>query len=340
MFTPNTINQVRGGFAHLHTTRFGPEGTVKGIPGQYGIPGNGGIPQDQENGGLPAFGIGNLAQLGSNCFLPSDEVSQTLQVTDDFTKIYGKHSFKMGIEYQNVKFSTLQPAWSHGQFNYNGAFTDIPNQGQTTGGVAQFVLPPQAAPATIGGAANPTGFNYSGGSEQTSTPRTSTRPTTRRSTSRRYFQDDWKMTPKLTLNLGVRWDYFGPINETNGGQANFVPSAVPGTPIGAPTFIIPGHGQRQPRMLSTTATCLPGARRLHRLHRSSGRRMASPCCQPIDGARACCRHRRATSLLASASPIKSTPKLVVRGGLGFFYNSFENQGYGPNIGENYPFVST
>ena len=33
-----------------------------------------------------------------------------------------------------------------------------------------------------------------------------------------------------------------------------------------------------------------------------------------------------------------TPKFVVRGGFGLFYNSFENQGYGPNIGENYPFV--
>ena len=33
-----------------------------------------------------------------------------------------------------------------------------------------------------------------------------------------------------------------------------------------------------------------------------------------------------------------TPKLITRGGLGWFFNSFENQGYGPNIGENYPFV--
>ncbi len=32
------------------------------------------------------------------------------------------------------------------------------------------------------------------------------------------------------------------------------------------------------------------------------------------------------------------PKMVARGGYGLFYNSFENQGYGPNIGENYPFV--
>ena len=150
VFNPNTINQVRGGFAHLHTTRFGPEGTDSGIPEQYGIQGIPQPPTDgQENGGLPAFGIGNLAQLGSNAFLPSDEVSQTLQVTDDFTKIYGRHSFKMGIEYQNVKFSTLQPAWSHGQFKYSGGFTDIPNLCQTTGGIAQMVLPPHAAATTI-----------------------------------------------------------------------------------------------------------------------------------------------------------------------------------------------
>jgi hypothetical protein len=32
------------------------------------------------------------------------------------------------------------------------------------------------------------------------------------------------------------------------------------------------------------------------------------------------------------------PNLVVRGGVGLFFNAFENQGYGPNIGENYPFV--
>ena len=74
---------MRGGFAHLHTTRFGPVGNQLGIPAQYGIMG---IPQVAENGGLPNFYIGNLTSLGSNNFLPSDEVSQTLQITDDFTK--------------------------------------------------------------------------------------------------------------------------------------------------------------------------------------------------------------------------------------------------------------
>ena len=131
---------ARGGWNHLHTTRFGPEGENLGLPEQYGIPG---IPQVPENGGLPTFAIQGLANLGSNNFLPSDEVSQTLQITDDFTKIYGQHNFKTGIEYQHVKFSTLQPAWSRGQFNFNGSFTDVPGTTSHASGIPQMVLLPQ-----------------------------------------------------------------------------------------------------------------------------------------------------------------------------------------------------
>lgn len=335
VFTPNTINQVRAGFAHLHTTRYGPEATVSGIPGQFGIANNGGIPQGQENGGLPAFSIGNLAQLGSNSFLPSDEVSQTIQITDDFTKIYGKHSFKMGIEYQNVKFSTLQPAWSHGQFNYGGGFTDIPNLSETTGGIAQMLLPPQAAPSTIDGKPNPDGYSWSGGSDQVYSSNIN-KTYDQKVYFATYFQDDWKVSPKLTLNLGVRWDYFGPINETNGGQANFVPFPVPGSPIGAPTFLMPASGKDN-RTLSTTADCLT---------------VLASCTGFLDllaqdGISLLETNRWGQGLVQTQKTniaprigfaYQVDPKLVVRGGVGLFYNSFENQGYGPNIGENYPFV--
>jgi hypothetical protein len=346
VFTPNTINQVRGGFAHLHTTRFGPEGTANGIPDKYNIPG---IPQGQENGGLPAFSIGNLAQLGSNSFLPSDEVSQTIQVTDDFTKIYGKHSFKMGIEYQHVKFSTLQPAWSHGQFQYNGGFTDIPNLSTTTGGIAQMLLPPEAAPGTINGNPNPNGFSYSGGSDGVYASNIN-KTYDAKTYFATYFQDDWKMSPKLTLNLGVRWDYFGPIDETNGGQANFVPTGIAARGLGAPTFLIPASGKDNrtlssghPSYTSTGGTTVPA---------SAGS------CQGIgcygftdllakDGIALYETNRYGQGLLQTQKTnfaprigfaYQVNPKLVARGGIGVFFNSFENQGYGPNIGENYPFV--
>src|SRR5580658_9035095 len=182
LFSPTTVNVARFGWDHLHTSRFGPEGSTYGIPAQYGIPD---IPQVDNNGGLPAFGFGGLSTLGANSFLPSDETTQTTQVVDDFSKVYGAHGFKMGVEYQHVVFNTLQPAWSHGQFDYNGSFTDIPNNNGSTTGIAQFVLPPTAA--TV-----PGGVNYSGGSDQVYASNIN-KTYDERLYIAAYLQDDWKV---------------------------------------------------------------------------------------------------------------------------------------------------
>jgi carboxypeptidase family protein len=330
VFNPNTINQVRAGFAHLHTTRFGPVGSQMGIPAQFGVSD---IPQVAENGGLPNYYISNLTNLGSNNFLPSDEVSQTIQVTDDFTKIYGQHSFKMGIEFQHVKFSTLQPAWSRGAWDYTSNFTDVPNQGSTTGGMAQMLLPPVAAPATIGGKANPNGFSYSGGPDSVYASNIN-KTYDEKVYLAEYFQDDWKMTPKLTLNLGLRWDYFGPINETNGGQANFVPIAEPERGIGSPTFIIPATGKDN-RSLSTNSSCQGiGCAGFVNLLQKDGIALD----ETNKYGQGLLQTQKTNFAPRVGLAYQVTKTLVARGGFGLFYNSFENQGYGPNIGENYPFV--
>jgi hypothetical protein len=311
-FSPTLINVVRAGLNYLHTTRVSPSSNdLSDLPGQFGVAG---IPQLQENGGLPAFGINGLQTLGSNAFLPSDEVSSTFQLTDDVTKILGKHTFKAGFEWQHVKFSTLQPPWSRGQFNFDGVYTDIPNNNHGNTGIAQLLLTPEAS--TVGGigyvggpngvfvsniSLTDNGKNYYGG----------------------YVQDDWKVTNKLTLNLGVRYDFFGLVLEHHGNQANFIPA---GPPTGGPMYIIP-TGPNAGNLSSGCATCFTD------LLAKDG--IALVTTDKYGKGLGNSQNSNFAPRFGFAYQVQ--PKLVVRGGFGLFYNGFENRGFSPNIGENYPF---
>ena len=309
VFSPTVVNVARVGLNYLRTTRTGPEGASKtDIPAQYGIKG---IPQGNLNGGLPAIGFGGLATMGSNAFLPSDEVSQTLQFTDDFTKIYGKHSFKMGVEYQHIHFATLQPAWSRGQFDYNGQFTDISQHNASNTGIAQFLLTPTLA--TV-----PNGVNYVGGTDGVFASNIS-KTNDAKNYFATYFQDDWKMSSKLTLNLGLRWDWFGLIYEQHGRQANWVPY---GPPKNTPMYLLPGNVDQS--TLSPAFVSQLAADNIQLKIGGYGLGLGRP--------------QKTNFAPRIGFAYQVTPKLVARGGFGLFYNAFENQGYGPNDGENYPFV--
>jgi Carboxypeptidase regulatory-like domain/TonB dependent receptor/TonB-dependent Receptor Plug Domain len=314
VFSPTAVNVARAGLNYLHTTRVSPAANqLTDIPSTFGIQG---IPQQHENGGLPAFGINGLTNLGSNAFLPSDEVSSTIQVTDDFTKIYGKHTFKMGFEYQHVKFSTLQPPWSRGEFDYNGDYTDVANVDGGSTGRAQFLLTPTAHNPAV-----TNGIDFVGGSTNIYASNISLTDNGK-NYSGAYVQDDWNVTPKLTLNLGVRWDFFGLVYEHHGNQANFVPS---GPPTGAPMYLIPS-GPNSGNLSSgpngfTTLLAQDGI--ALKVGNSYGKGLG-------------------TSQKANFAPrvgfaYQVTPKFVARGGFGMFYNGFENRGFSPNLGENYPF---
>ncbi len=319
-FSPTLVNVIRAGLSYLHTTRISPSAdNLTNIPATFGIQG---IPQLQENGGLPAFGINGLSTLGSNAFLPSDEVSSTFQLTDDVTKILGKHTFKMGIEWQHVKFSTLQPPWSRGEFDYSGLYTEIPGVGGGNTGRAQFLLTPIAStvPGGVNFVGGPSGNGDDGGAHTGVYVSNISLTDNGKDYYGGYVNDDWKLTNKLTVNLGVRYDFFGLVGEHHSNQANFVPA--PNSPTGAPLYLIPpgpNANNLSPSFLSLLAT---------------------------DGITLDVTSKYGTGLGHSENDnfaprvgfaYQATNKLVARGGFGIFYNGFENRGFSPNIGENYPF---
>jgi len=327
-FSPSLINVLRAGLNYLHTTRVSPTSSdLSDIPGQFGILG---IPQDPQNGGLPAIGISGYQTLGTNAFLPSDEVSSTFQLTDDLTKIYGKHTFKMGFEWQHVKFSTLQPPWSRGQFNFDGTYTDVPGQTSGNVGIAQLLLIPcVAGDATCPTSpAVPNAIPYVGGPNNVFVSNISLTDNGKNYYGT-YVQDDWKLTSKLTLNLGLRWDYFQPVYEHHGAQANFIPS---GAPTGGPAYLIPNGNQDLSYLQNVDCTDPANKNFFTCLLAQDG--IALSIGQFGKSLGEAQKHNFAPRF---GFAYQATPKLVVRGGFGIFYNGFENRGFSPNLGENYPF---
>lgn len=292
-FSASVVNEIRAGFNRIATSRVQPFANTFGIPAQFGIQG---VPQVPSNGGLGTFNISGLTNLGSSEYMPSIEYSNTLQFTDNLTKHAGRQSFKVGYQFQKLRFSILQPPDGRGFWNFGGTYTEVPSTSGGNTGLAQMLLTP--IPATVPGASN-----YVGGADDIAASNIANTDL-KRNYHGAYFQDDFKITSRLTVNLGLRWEFFGQQVERYGAQSNFLPSGSPGTPS---QFLLTKRRCNTPLSPEFLA--------------AAAQDNINIVCSGVSGL--------GRSQLGNFSPrfgfaYQLTPKLVVRGGYGFFYGGFEN----------------
>lgn len=115
----------------------------------------------------------------------------TYQIGDDVSIVRGAHQFAFGITAYQYRSSVVGNVYAQGNFSFNGTVTG--------NGMADFLL---GDLASLTQGANNTGF-------------------TRKNYVGAYAQDTWKITRRLTLNIGTRWEPFIPEQVTNGAIYNF-----------------------------------------------------------------------------------------------------------------------
>jgi len=178
----NQVNEARLGWNRF-AEGFFPEDQAFD-PGSIGL--NTGV--GAYEGGLPAINVGDFSQIGATNGVPRDRVDANWHFIDNYSWKFGKHDVKFGYEFRRTTIRQVLENTFRGKLSFSEdptTLTDaltfflegVPSDGgQRTGNTLRHT------------AENSHGF---------------------------YVQDSFRWTPRLTVNLGLRWDYFGVVHEKN-----------------------------------------------------------------------------------------------------------------------------
>lgn len=315
ILTSHLVNEARVGYSRVFDKRLQPQANTMGIPGQFGIPG---IPQIAQNGGLPLFEFGasnGLSNLGAAGTLPSDKASNVLQITENISIDRSHHQIRAGFEFQNVAFPMATPTASRGDWVHNGIYTSVVSFTDGSTDRAQFILNPTAA--TV-----PGGVDFLGGAN--SLTATSFPPAFYpiRNYYAAYGQDSWRVTPKFTLNLGLRYEFIGVPAERDGRVGNFVAAATGDTPDGVSHYYFP---RARLADLGSTFTSFLATNNI----------LLTPTDDNAIG-----KAQKTNFAPRVGFAFQPAEKIAVRGGYGLFYQANENHGLSIAPYINFPFQVT
>jgi len=140
--------------------------------------------------GLPAIGVGGFSQIGATTSVPRNRVDSNWHFIDNYSWKAGRHDIKLGYEFRRTTIKHVIDHNFRGTLSFDDLTTFLEGTpsggGQITGNTLRHTFE------------NSHGF---------------------------YIQDSFRLTPRLTLNYGLRWDYFGVVGEKNNLLYRFDPAS-------------------------------------------------------------------------------------------------------------------
>jgi Carboxypeptidase regulatory-like domain len=198
VINPSLVNEVRVGVNNLMLNNGGEDKGLGDIATKLGIQGAG-------SGLLSLQGFAYAGALG-NANIGTQQLfaTTTYHYADNLTVIKGRHMMKMGgnILRQQMNVFYAGNNGRTGYISFGGRFTaaNAINPSGKLFGEADFVL---GLPTELGRGLSTGTWGH------------------RKTIYGFYFQDDWRITDSLTLNLGLRWEYHTPLVEVMDRQSNF-----------------------------------------------------------------------------------------------------------------------
>jgi outer membrane receptor protein involved in Fe transport len=167
-------------------------------------------PTDPLSFGLPYFNVTDYSFVTDSPTLPQQQRDNLWNVSDGVSLLRGRHTVKFGGSLVHFQLNYLQSNLLRGRYTYTGAFTSGDGSGVGSGdALADFLLGfPQDTTRTTGSGQAYLRQDVAGG----------------------YAQDDWRISPRLTLNLGLRYDYASPYSEARNNLLNLDYSTLPNPP--------------------------------------------------------------------------------------------------------------
>ncbi|MBI4164427.1 MAG: TonB-dependent receptor, partial [Acidobacteria bacterium] len=200
-FSPRLVMALRAGYGRYRIDSLSGN-AGKNLSEQAGLQGSN---LDSVSSGLGAFWLFGATWLGGNFYVPDLNRNNIYQVNGDVTYQRGSHNLVFGADIRKRRVAETQSQSASGWFFFSGGATANP---QTFAGGNVFASLMMGAPFYGDRTRQRVFPNYRFGEADA------------------FVQDNWRVTPRLTFNLGLRYDYYSPISETRNQIANFDPTAV------------------------------------------------------------------------------------------------------------------